>query len=79
MPYHVCHVDEQSIHQLVRNVRLDRFYIQPLFGFPGAVRSTPEFDLVLEMPRAEGQREKLLKDNEQLEKLVASLERQYVK
>jgi valyl-tRNA synthetase len=28
------------------------------------------------MPRAEGQREKLLKDNEQLEKLAANLERQ---
>jgi valyl-tRNA synthetase len=64
----------ESIHQLA-NVRLDLHHGEPP-KFEGAVRSTPDFDLVLEMPRAEGQQEKLLKENEQLEKLIANQERQ---
>ena len=72
--YHVCHAHLESIHQLA-NVRLDLHHSEPP-KFEGAVRSTPDFDLVLEMPRALGQREKLFKDNEQLEKLIANLERQ---
>jgi len=42
----------------------------------GAVRSTPDFDLALQMPEAAGltpeQRERLEKENEQLEKVIAS-------
>jgi valyl-tRNA synthetase len=42
----------------------------------GAVRSTPEFDLVLEMPKAANQRERLLKENTELEKVIANSDRQ---
>jgi valyl-tRNA synthetase len=42
----------------------------------GAVRSTPDFDLVLEMPKAANNRERLLKDNAELEKVIANSKRQ---
>lgn len=44
----------------------------------GAVRSTPEFDLVLELPELEAgaQRERLLKEKDTLEKGILSHERQ---
>jgi valyl-tRNA synthetase len=42
----------------------------------GAVRSSPDFDLVLEMPKAANQRERLLKENIELEKVIANSERQ---
>ena len=42
----------------------------------GAVRSTPDFDLLLHMPEAAGQKERLEKENEQLEKQIANLEHQ---
>jgi valyl-tRNA synthetase len=42
----------------------------------GAVRSTPEFDLILDLPEDPGQRDKLLKEIEQLEKLIANSDRQ---
>jgi len=44
----------------------------------GAVRSTPEFDLLLELPQvdSEGQRGRLTKEIEQLEKLIADKDRQ---
>jgi valyl-tRNA synthetase len=44
----------------------------------GAIRSTAEFDLVLELPEREAgaQRERLLKEREQLEKGIANNERQ---
>jgi valyl-tRNA synthetase len=42
----------------------------------GAVRSSPDFDLVLEMPKAANQRERLLKENAELEKVIANSERQ---
>ncbi len=42
----------------------------------GAVRSTPDFDLVLEIPKAANQRERLLKENIELEKVIANSERQ---
>ncbi len=44
----------------------------------GAVRSTPEFDLVLQLPEREAgaQRDRLAKEKEQLEKGIASHERQ---
>jgi valyl-tRNA synthetase len=42
----------------------------------GAVRSTPDFDLVLEMPKAANQRDRLLKENIELEKVIANSDRQ---
>jgi valyl-tRNA synthetase len=42
----------------------------------GAVRSTPEFDLILDLPEDPGQRDKLMKEIEQLEKLIANSDRQ---
>ena len=44
----------------------------------GAVRSTPDFDLILHLPEADvtALLNKLRKDNEQLEKLIANSERQ---
>jgi valyl-tRNA synthetase len=42
----------------------------------GAVRSTPDFDLVLEMPKAANQRDRLLKENAELEKVIANSKRQ---
>ncbi len=42
----------------------------------GAVRSTPEFDLILELPEAEGERDRLIKENEQLRKVIENSERQ---
>jgi valyl-tRNA synthetase len=44
----------------------------------GALRSTPEFDLVLRLPpaQADAQRKRLEKQIEQLEKVVASSHRQ---
>jgi valyl-tRNA synthetase len=42
----------------------------------GAVRSTPDFDLILEMPKAANQRERLEKENVDLEKVIANSKRQ---
>ncbi|MGA3186182.1 MAG: valine--tRNA ligase [Bryobacteraceae bacterium] len=42
----------------------------------GAVRSSPDFDLALEMPKAANQRERLLKENLELEKVIANSDRQ---
>jgi valyl-tRNA synthetase len=42
----------------------------------GAVRSSPDFDLVLEMPKAAPQRERLIKENAELEKVIANSKRQ---
>jgi valyl-tRNA synthetase len=44
----------------------------------GVLRSTPEFDLFVQVPaaQADAQRTRLLKENEQLEKVIANLERQ---
>jgi valyl-tRNA synthetase len=42
----------------------------------GAIRSTPDFDLLLEMPKATNQSERLLKENIELEKVIANSERQ---
>jgi valyl-tRNA synthetase len=42
----------------------------------GAVRSTPDFDLVLEMPKAANQRDRLLKENVELEKVITNSDRQ---
>jgi len=42
----------------------------------GAIRSTPDFDLVLEMPKAANQSDRLLKENIELEKVIANSDRQ---
>jgi valyl-tRNA synthetase len=42
----------------------------------GAVRSAPDFDLVLEMPQAANQRGRLIKENVELEKVIANSDRQ---
>ncbi len=42
----------------------------------GAVRSSPDFDLMLEMPKAAPQRERLLKENLDLEKVIGNSKRQ---
>jgi len=42
----------------------------------GAIRSTPDFDLVLEMPKAANHRDRLLKENTELEKVIANSDRQ---
>ena len=72
--YHVAHAHAASIRDLAK-VELDlRHQVAP--RLEGAVRSTPDFDLVLEVPKVEVPRERLEKENEQLEKLIASSERQ---
>ncbi len=48
----------------------------PVPKLEGAVRSTPDFDLVLEMPKAANQRDRLLKENTDLEKVIANSDRQ---
>ena len=40
------------------------------------MRSSPEFDLVLEMPKAANKRERLIKENIELEKVIANSDRQ---
>jgi valyl-tRNA synthetase len=70
--YHVAHA--ASIRELAR-VELELHH-SAAPKLEGAVRSTPEFDLVLEVPQVEIPRERLVKENEQLEKLIASSERQ---
>jgi valyl-tRNA synthetase len=42
----------------------------------GAVRSSPEFDLLLEMPKVAPQRERLIKENAELEKVIGNSKRQ---
>jgi valyl-tRNA synthetase len=72
--YHVAHIHAASIRELAR-VELELHH-SAAPKLEGAVRSTPEFDLVLEVPQVEIPRERLVKENEQLEKLIASSERQ---
>ncbi len=63
---------ELSVIEKLANVKLDvRAEAPP--NLSGAVRSTPDFDLLLELPEpdTEGQRGRLKKEIEQLEKLVA--------
>jgi valyl-tRNA synthetase len=79
--YHVAHAHLESIHQLAK-VKLELKH-QAAPKLEGAVKSTADFDLQLEMPRSEGsgevsaeQRDKLKKEGEQLEKLIANCDRQ---
>src|SRR6266404_6449290 len=61
--------------QRLANVQLE-VIAGPAPKLEGAVRSTPDFDLLLHMPEAAGQKERLEKENEQLEKLIANSARQ---
>jgi valyl-tRNA synthetase len=66
-----------SVIEKLANVKLEvRNETAP--KLEGAVRSTPDFDLLLELPEvdSEGQRGRLKKEIEQLEKLIADKERQ---
>ncbi len=68
---------ELSVIEKLANVKLDvRSEAAPKLA--GAVRSTPDFDLLLELPEvdAEGQRGRLQKEIEQLEKLIRDKDRQ---
>src|SRR6202040_2523552 len=68
---------ELSVIEKLANVKLDvRNETAP--KLTGAVRSTPDFDLLLELPEldAEGQRNRLQKEIEQLEKLIGDKDRQ---
>jgi valyl-tRNA synthetase len=72
--YHVAHAHAASIRDLAK-VELElRHEAAP--KLEGAVRSTPDFDLVLEVPKVEVQRDRLEKENAQLRKVIASSERQ---
>jgi valyl-tRNA synthetase len=70
------HVELGVIEKLA-NVKLDLHNEAPA-GIAGAVRSTPDFDLLLELPEvdSQGQRLRLAKEIEELEKLIADKDRQ---
>jgi valyl-tRNA synthetase len=72
--YRVAHSHAHAIEALA-NVKLELHH-QAAPKLSGAVRSTANFDLVLEMPEVAGQKEKLGKEIEQLEKVIASSKRQ---
>ena len=66
-----------SVVERLANVKLDvRSEAAP--KLEGAVRSTPDFDLSLELPAvdSEAQRGRLAKEIEQLEKLITNIDRQ---
>jgi valyl-tRNA synthetase len=68
---------ELGVIEKLANVKLDvRNEAAPKLS--GAVRSTPEFDLLLELPEvdAEGQRRRLRKEIDELEKLIRDKDRQ---
>jgi valyl-tRNA synthetase len=68
---------ELGVIEKLANVKLDiRSEAAP--KLEGAVRSTPDFDLLLELPSVDSglQRGRLAKEIEQLEKLIANIDRQ---
>ncbi len=69
---HPLHLDAierlANVKLTVRNVSAPKL--------EGAVRSSPDFDLVLEMPKVANNRERLLKENIELEKVIANSDRQ---
>lgn len=69
-------IDLEAVAKLA-NVTLERKREKPE-KLAGAVRSTPDFDLILAVPLAQkdAQIKRLKKDNEQLEKTIANTERQ---
>jgi valyl-tRNA synthetase len=72
----IAKAEKDSIQRLA-NVRID-IRKESGAGLKGAVRSTPEFDLILHLPEADtsAQRGRLQKEIEQFEKLIANSERQ---
>ncbi len=68
---------ELAVIEKFANVKLDVRHEAPP-KLSGAVRSTPDFDLLLELPQvdAEGQRSRLEKEIGQLEKLIVDKDRQ---
>ena len=68
---------ELSVIEKLANVKLD-IRTDPAPKLSGAVRSTPDFDLLLQLPEvdSEGQRTRLKKEIEQLEKLIVDKDRQ---
>jgi valyl-tRNA synthetase len=64
----------QAIEKLA-NIQLE-MHRETAPKLEGAVRSTPEFDLLLKIPAAADQHERLEKENVHLEKLIANCERQ---
>jgi valyl-tRNA synthetase len=68
---------ELGVIEKLANVKLDiRNEVAP--KLEGAVRSTPDFDLLLELPEVDSgaQRGRLAKEIEQLEKLIVDKDRQ---
>jgi len=72
--YRVAHTHANAIEKLT-NTKLTLHH-QSAPKLQGAVRSTPDYDLHLEMPVVAEQKDKLAKENEQLEKVIASSKRQ---
>ncbi|HUA19981.1 MAG TPA: valine--tRNA ligase [Bryobacteraceae bacterium] len=76
-----CHNGSQTVElsviEKLANVKLDLRTETPM-ALAGAVRSTPEFDLLLHLPEIDsaGQRNRLQKEIHQLEKLIADKDRQ---
>jgi len=72
--FDVARTHAQAIEKLA-NVQIQlRHHAAP--KLQGAVRTTPDFDLQLEMPEVAGQGERLEKEIEQLEKVIANSRRQ---
>jgi valyl-tRNA synthetase len=68
---------ELSVLEFLAKVKLD-MRTDPAPVLSGAVRSTPEFDLLLQLPEVdrEVQRQRLAKETDKLEKLVVNIDRQ---
>jgi valyl-tRNA synthetase len=68
---------EGGVIEKLANVKLD-IRNEPAPKLEGAVRSTPDFDLLLELPEVDSgaQRSRLAKEIEQLQKLIADKDRQ---
>ena len=68
---------ELGVIEKFANVKLD-VRVEPAPKLSGAVRSTPDFDLMLELPEvdAEGQRVRLRKEIDELDKLILAKDKQ---
>jgi valyl-tRNA synthetase len=74
--FEIARRETASIERLA-SIKVDLRH-EPAPELKGAVRSTPEFDLFLRLPRSDttAVRVRLTRENEQLEKLIANSERQ---
>jgi valyl-tRNA synthetase len=70
-------IDQIDVIEKLANIKLEVLSQRPA-KMEGATRSTPEFDLLIAVPVADvaTQRAKLEKENVQLEKLIANIDRQ---